>query len=315
MYKICILSIYLGKFPLYFNLWLDSCARNSTIDFLIITDQNISNYTHKIPDNVKVRISNLDELHFRFENSLKMKVALDRAYKLCDLKPMYGIVFQDEFQSYDFWGHCDIDLIWGDLRKFMSEEILSSYDKIFPLGHLSLYRNTSRINELFKLSGSWRGDYTKVIATNKSCVFDERYGINKIFEYNNQPIFLKEIAADIDFRNQRMIIAGTQNKNYKHQIFFFRDGKCMRAYEENGVIKYDEFAYLHLQKRRYLTTIPYSDYFIVAQNEFIPFPEKISVAMFNRYNPFKGFFYEWLEYRYKDYKFRISRRLKQLFIK
>ena len=33
----------MGKFPIYSNLWLDSCQRNYTIDFLLITDQTIQN--------------------------------------------------------------------------------------------------------------------------------------------------------------------------------------------------------------------------------------------------------------------------------
>mgnify|MGYP006914994972 CR=1 FL=1 len=35
------------------------------------------------------------------------------------------------------------------LRKYLSEEILNKYDKIFHLGHLSLYRNTVEMNTMF----------------------------------------------------------------------------------------------------------------------------------------------------------------------
>ena len=41
-------------------------------------------------------------------------------YKLCDYKPVYGLIFDEDLQDYDFWGHCDVDLIFGDIRKFIN---------------------------------------------------------------------------------------------------------------------------------------------------------------------------------------------------
>ena len=38
---ICIIGIYFGKFENYFDLWIDSTVKNTSIDFLIVTDQNI----------------------------------------------------------------------------------------------------------------------------------------------------------------------------------------------------------------------------------------------------------------------------------
>lgn len=310
MYQIGIISIYFGKLPNYFNLWLDSCRHNPSFDFIFISDQVISD----IPDNVKVIKSSLADVREKFEKHLGKPVALDKPYKLCDYKPLYGTVFQDVIAKYVFWGHCDIDLIWGDLRTFISEDTLKCYDKIFPLGHLSLYRNTPEINNAYKLAGSQRGDYNHVISTNKSCVFDERYGINKIFEANGLPLYNRETAADIGFRNQRMVIAGNQNHNYDYQLFTYENGHCYRYYiAENGVMR-DEFSYIHLQKRPYSATV-FADRFIVAQNDFIPFSGDISSEMIKKYNPFKGHIYEWIEYHYRDLSFRINRRIKHLFIK
>lgn len=310
MYKIGIISIYFGALPNYFNLWLDSCRRNPCFDFIFISDQTITD----IPDNVRLIKCSLDKVREKFENHLGKPVALDKPYKLCDYRALYGAVFQDIIYDYDFWGHCDIDLIWGDLKKFISGEILEKHDKIFPLGHLSLYRNSFEINNAYKLAGSQRGDYNRVISTNKSCIFDERYGINKIFEANNLPLYNRETAADIGFRNQRMIIAGNQNKNYDFQLFTYEKGHCYRYYiVEDGVAR-DEFSYIHLQKRPYRETV-FTDRFIVAQNDFIPFKGDITSEMIKKHNPFRGHTYEWFEYHYRDLSFRINRRIKQLFIK
>jgi hypothetical protein len=32
-------------------------------------------------------------------------------YKICDWKPFYGHIFREYLVAYDFWGHCDMDII------------------------------------------------------------------------------------------------------------------------------------------------------------------------------------------------------------
>ena len=80
---------------------------------------------------------------YRFEKKLGFPVALNSPYKLCDFKPSDGEVFEDYLNDYDYWGHCDVDLIWGDIRKFVTDELLEKYVRIFSRGHCSIYRNSS----------------------------------------------------------------------------------------------------------------------------------------------------------------------------
>jgi hypothetical protein len=35
----------------------------------------------------------------------------------------YGEIFANELHEYDFWGFSDIDLIWGNIRNFYTEEL------------------------------------------------------------------------------------------------------------------------------------------------------------------------------------------------
>jgi hypothetical protein len=71
-----------------------------------------------------------------------------------------GIVFNDYLNDFDFWGHCDVDIIWGDIRKYTTEKILHKYD-IFSTrkgtisGHFSLFRNTLSINQLCRQSSEF----------------------------------------------------------------------------------------------------------------------------------------------------------------
>jgi len=41
-----------------------------------------------------------------------------------------GLIFEDYVAGYDFWGHCDLDVVWGDIRKFLHTRILSDSDII-----------------------------------------------------------------------------------------------------------------------------------------------------------------------------------------
>ena len=93
-------------------------------------------------------------------------ISLDEPQKLCDYKPAYGEAFSDHLAGYDFWGHCDIDLIWGDIRKFVTEDILDTNERIFGRGHLTLMKNDPVVNSYYRtlsLKGAvdWRDVYSK----------------------------------------------------------------------------------------------------------------------------------------------------------
>ena len=51
-------------------------------------------------------------------------------YSQADLQPAYGVIFDEYIQGFDFWGHFDIDVVWGDIRSFITEEILKNYQII-----------------------------------------------------------------------------------------------------------------------------------------------------------------------------------------
>lgn len=308
MYRICIISAYFGRFPNYFKLWLNSCERNSTLDFLLVTDQHIDD----LPSNVILKAISFEELKVLIDNKIGITKGLVSPYKLCDFKPLYGAIFEDFLIGYDFWGHCDMDLIWGDIRKFVTDDILQEYDKIFPMGHLSLYRNNKDNNMAFMLPGSKRGNWREVMSLPISCVFDETYGIDKIYETNSLPIYMKHVAADIGFRNQRMIVEGGEIENYSSQLFLLKDGKVLRAYYDNGKVAFDEFCYIHMQKRQYEDPPnDLSSNFIIGQNRFILYNgETITKELIDSVNPPRSSVYERLEYFLKDYVFRITRRIK-----
>ncbi|MFD2698603.1 DUF6625 family protein [Mesonia sediminis] len=151
MKSILLIIPYFGKWPLWFEAYLKSIEKNPTINWLCPTDCEIPD-NH--PDNIKFLRTTLPELNKKVNPIVEAEVPLNPR-KFCDLKPAYGEIFSKEVAEYDFWGICDMDIIWGDIRKFMTEDILNSFDMISSRkeaisGHFNLFRNTAQINSLYK---------------------------------------------------------------------------------------------------------------------------------------------------------------------
>lgn len=93
-------------------------------------------------------------------------------YKLCDFKPAFGEIFQDELTDYDYWGFTDIDLVLGDLQAFLSglgEFDVFSTRKEFLSGPFFLMRNEEWINHLYRNSK----DVQMVLESEQHYCFDE----------------------------------------------------------------------------------------------------------------------------------------------
>lgn len=251
MTKIVLISCYFGQFPNYFPLFLDSAKRNKTIDFLFFTDCDWPD----LPQNVTFQKTTFAQLKQRFSRHFDFPIRLNSPYKLCDFKPAYGEVFQPELAGYDFWGYTDIDLIFGNLRKFLTEDILKKYDKIYQFGHLTLYRNTPESNARYKLPGGV--DYRLAFSTDEIMVFDEIIGVGKKYLQNGIPAFVRRDYADITKTTERFALTSVylteqqrRHNNYDEQIFYFENGGVYRDYVENGQIQTDEFNYIHFSSRK-----------------------------------------------------------------
>lgn len=107
----------MGEFPWYFPYFLHSCKFNPNINFVILTDNK--SIPQNTPSNVRFLNYSLERFKADASKALGFNVAVNRGYKFCDFKPTYGYIFSDLIAGYDFWGHCDIDIIFGDIRAFM----------------------------------------------------------------------------------------------------------------------------------------------------------------------------------------------------
>jgi hypothetical protein len=242
--KTLVITVYLGPLPALMPLWLRSAEANPAIDFLVITDQAA------VPDgpaNVRFQQSDLAALRASFARQLGFEPALDRPYKLCDFKPLFWMLAED-LGRYDYWGFCDLDLVFGDLGLILAGR-LGHYDAIGSDGHFRLFRTNhfgrycwQEVEQPF----SWRA------ALSQPAIFglDEHHGINRVLGNSGHSWFTDPgRVADIDpgFRQMRLLPGF---RNYRHQAFYWENGKVRREAWHAGDRLVEEFAYIHLQKRR-----------------------------------------------------------------
>jgi hypothetical protein len=171
MTKIAIIIPYYGEFPWYFKFFLHSVSYNPCIEIIIFTDLTKPDYC---PGNVHFVGMSLSEIESLASRKLNLKTKIDVPYKLCDFRPAYGCIFSDYISDYDFWGFGDIDVIYGNIQKFITEELLASYDFIsvrsdYVTGFFSLVRNTETMNTFFMRSK----DYVRVFTNSEHFRFDE----------------------------------------------------------------------------------------------------------------------------------------------
>jgi hypothetical protein len=152
MNKICLIIPWYGKIPDFFSIYLKSLAFNSEVlDVLFFTDEQVSFAT---PENFKRIELSWDDLVLRIKDRVSAKSNLKTSYKLCDFRPMYAKIFQEEIAAYDYWGYGDIDLIYGDLQKFLPWNGIENYDVItfrenIVHGPFSIFKNTPAMRELY----------------------------------------------------------------------------------------------------------------------------------------------------------------------
>lgn len=287
MKKYVFIVPYIGKFPDWFQLWLNSCGRNELVDWLIFTDDHTP---YHYPSNVIVHYRTFDELRQLFQSKFDFKIALNKPYKFCDFKPAYGEIFSKYLVDYSFWGYCDIDLIWGDLAKWINNENVFSYDRISHWGHCTLLKNKPHINSLYKLNIPGVQYFKTVFASEKHYAFDEESGFNVLSravglkEYIIPFFDIKPSLHSYKFVPTFVAEAFFSQVQKDRVIRVSRDGVYLYAIGNEGELIKKEFAYVHLQKRKMKIKINVSsDEYIIIPNRFLPdrklTPSEISAIM------------------------------------
>lgn len=203
MKKIIIVIDYFGEvWPEWIEIFLFSCAKNSTITWLIHTDCPCNNFAY--PNIIFSKMS-WAEYKKHVCSRLGINFNPDKKYKICDLKPALGYVWEDEIFGYDFYGYGDIDVIYGDIRNFYTDAILkhnviSTHEWCFS-GHLSLFKNKNWIRNAFRKLDNWR----EILESTEDYRFDEDYYYRVFVKPNrftpeNQKLLVKLLDIANPFR-------------------------------------------------------------------------------------------------------------------
>lgn len=159
--SIAIVVAFFGKAPFWLPAFLVSCRENRDVQWLIYTDDGIGD---ALSENVTVRHMEASELASRASDVFRTRVEIQSASaktkkvsrKACDLKIGYGTIFEEDLRNFDFWACSDLDIVWGDIRGFVTDRLLEDYDIISSRadrlsGHFTLYRNAPPFNRTFEL--------------------------------------------------------------------------------------------------------------------------------------------------------------------
>lgn len=308
--KVSIIAAYFGSLPSNFRYWLASCGWNPSIDFLIFTDQQVDG----APKNVHIEPMSFEEVGRLASGALSYEVCLKRPYKLCDYKPAYGLIFKRWLNGYDYWGHCDLDMVFGNLEKTFVEYRLHDYQRFLSLGHLSLYKNDSFMNRAFMLDAEGSPGWREAFSSDRSFAFDE-VGMREICRGNGISFFEGRPFADISKIYRRFRLA-LDDVNYDSQAFYVERGGVFRSYESDGVVRSDEFAYIHFKERAFggdqMRSGSTSCYFIGPEGFLekapgVPIPEQIAAV-----NPFPGKGFERRELRVFERREALERLRRRL---
>jgi hypothetical protein len=253
---------------------------NKRIDFLFITDNELP----FISKNIKYLKISFDEINKLIKKNLGSDCVCNVPYKLCDYRPAYGILFSEFVSGYDYWGHCDCDVIWGDLWKYLKKPILKGYDKVFNYGHLTLYKNSELIKNAFKFYCS-KINWKYVFHHRTNFMFDEWGGIGLLFKENGLSIFEEDNMLDVCVPQYTGIlkIKFNNQKNYKQQAVIWEDGNIFLYYLKNKELIKEEYCYIHLQKRKFMKNNIISNRFLMLPSGFTDI-ETINESIFDRYD-------------------------------
>lgn len=281
--KIKLITCYFGRLPEWINIWILSCGYNPEYDFLVVTDDDKTEIT-QFPGNVEFYRTSLHALKERFQRAIGCEIVLDKPYKLCDYKPIYGLAFSDLLQGYDYWGHCDLDMLFGKLSDFISQEVLEESDRIGKVGAFTLYRNTEKMNRLY-LTDDGVFSWKEVFASPINYGYDEYSGMNRMMR--RRPELKWHILESYYDANPYLDRIGLASLP---EILIWEQGKvcgyCCRA--GNAGIEKTEYAYLHFsgKKPKVLCNLNRDKQILIRSDNMTGIQEDVDAAFVRKYTEF-----------------------------
>lgn len=291
MKKICILIPYFGSFPKTFEYWLLSASKNPSIDFFIFTDQEIVENKYNDFSNIKfIKMEKAGMINL-IKNTINLYLPNLLPYKLCDLRPAFGEIFNDYVSGYDFWGFCDVDVVFGNIRKFITDDLLKKYEKISCFGHFQLFKNNYKINHIYKKIKN----YDSIVSSSASFAADELFFSKVCRSLGVKEFVSRTFFCDVDYLHYSFRNAHISCDDIGYFIFHWENGKLIAKTKTKEI----ELLYCHLQKRN--LSIPNK---ILKESFYIVPNEIVDSCDSPKYRSFKPIYFvnHYIDMRIKRYK-------------
>ena len=151
---------------------------------------------------------------------------------------------------------------------------MKKYDKIYWLGHVTLYRNTPEINALGLKNHKYpTATYRQAFSTPYNYHFIEGGGMYLIAKMSGLRCYEGIEFADIAVEYYNFVLAWKEN-GHLPGIIKWQNGILTWVYLENNKIQEEEISYVHLQKRKMTVEVSSpQNGFLIVPNRFIDIQE------------------------------------------
>ncbi len=258
MKKTGVIIPYFGKIPDWFPYFLNTSTFNENIHWFCFFDQSLPTASKSNVTFYHIQKHDFVDL---VRKKLGFDIELKSSYKLCDFKPAFGKIFEDYLSGFDFWGYSDIDMVYGNINNFITEESLTKYDILssyqgFLSGPFALFRNCNEVNNLF----THIRDFQELLSDPQHYGIDEN---NNTLSHNinwlNRCISLvtyipwivksemstftsmKELRYQYQWHSKKYSIKSTALLDMTEVIYYLRKQKKIKAHFREGIYSDRQF--------------------------------------------------------------------------
>ena len=273
--RVYLVLPYFGAFPNYFQLYLDSVAKNSAVlTVVLVTDIALDAYN--LPTNIEVVRRTRAELVVQFQRAdhgLALgPITLPDAYKLVDWKPLLPLVFREYAKNTnDYLAYGDCDLVYGNLTKFLDfkHNVMGG-----TYGHFTALRNTDRVLRCplgVPNLGAMLSDESKTYIVDEKH-FAPYLHAQKFFVQDLRPV-LCDVVPPCYYRQFRKVL---QPKNFFCVAQPLKNIKMLTVLGPNLTVTYDgettttDVMYVHLQKRDMVLPDNLPAQYLIYEHKFVP---------------------------------------------
>lgn len=294
MKSIIVIFPHFGKLPPQYKMWRASALYNTDIDFLFFTDCDV-----EPSKNIIVHKMTFNDFRQKVQDKFDFPILLNRPYKICDYRPAFAYIFSDYIKNYDFWGWGDLDVVYGDIRHFITDDVLSRYKMISGFGHFALYKNEEYTNTFFMKEVDGYVYYKEAFTQQRSMYFDEyKYkGFGDKWRGCHPDDCWLEWPFDNVSKPKQSYHFNSYTRGWQQVIFEHLGKKLFIIRYIHGQIEKKESLYAHFQLRGFMKDKA-TDYthFLVTPDTIIDYPKhfiKLQLRWHCRKRSLMTKYYQW----------------------